>query len=298
MANDEGSTNLGKRNLTYFLYSPQSFNLGRRELTPTGREKILKCKRCAELGTCWPRDQVHQCWLLSMLIDYRAVSGTSTFEIWNLNANQERMKEKFFWGPLTDCMTSYKNTNTLTGEEQNHSKKFQETAGYQYLSRYDSYSRRMALKGLTSWLKAFNCWWYAAQLHDVITSTDWLLRSNGLDLWPISAVASTTNGWLRTVTTVISPPLVSLPRCVYELYVSWAAYFPGFNGRSVTPAGFKFASMDEISQVIIKVTTSKRTGKKYVYGSNLHVDKLAGFNAVQMTGSSSNAHQTVLRVLV
>ena len=49
----------------------------------------------------------------------------------------------------------------------------------------------MALKGLTCWLNVFHCWWYAAHLHDVITSTDWLLRSNGLNLSVPSRVQRT-----------------------------------------------------------------------------------------------------------
>ena len=92
----------------------------------------------------------------------------------------------------------------------------------------------------------------------------------------------------------------SVCRCVctrkIELYVSWAAYLggvlPWLQRTAVKPAGF--ACTGTISRVIVEVTSSSDLEKIGVRSKSTR--RQAG--RFQQTGSSSNAQQTVLRVLI
>ena len=81
-----------------------------------------------------------------------------------------------------------------------------------------------------------------------------------------------------------------------ELYVSWATYFrgvlPWLQRLAVKPVGF--ACTGTISRVIVKVTSVKRPRK------NTRTQQMYAKTSWQIstTGSSSNAQQTVLSVLI
>ena len=133
-------------------------------------------------------------------------------------------------------------------------------------------------------------------------NTDRLLDIKVYNLWPITAVASTSNGrsqWSQALFDR-SSQVSSVYRCVYEdtrktqLHMSWAApfvpYFPDSKVRQGNPRDFCMHGRDLAGDhpgYFVKRTRNNTHAQQIYAGTNWQTSK---------TGSCSNPQQTVLRV--